>query len=193
MLFRSNIEFFLYKKRATDKIQKQFHLLRDEIYKEIQGCKNTIPNDADTITARIFKGENYKGLPYIMMDYPRLFNKTDVFAFRNMCWWGMHYSFTLHLSGAPLNDFRNKIALNINHLEGKEVYYCINDNPWQYHYEKDNYWNMDDLLTDSSFDIKENIMERDFIKLSRKIPIDSWDEILVSGAETFKLFMDILK
>ena len=189
----ANVEFFLYKKRATEKIQKQFHLLKDEIHKELEGCKNIIPDDADTITGRIFKGENYKGLPYIMMDYPRLFNKNDVFAFRNMCWWGTHFSFTLHLSGAPLNTYRTKIAKNINHLEGKDVYYCVNDNPWQYHYEKDNYRSIDDFLKDSSLDIKENILERGFIKLSRRIPIQSWDQILITGPETFKMFMNILK
>jgi hypothetical protein len=188
-----NTEFFHYKKRATEKIQKQFHLLKDELHKEIEGCKNIIPEDADIITGRIFRGENYLGLPYVMMDYPRLFNKSDVFSFRNMCWWGTHYSFTLHLSGAPLNTFREKLALNINDLEGKDIYYCVNDNPWQYHYEKDNYWSLDTFLKDTSIDIKENIFERDFIKLSRKIPIQSWDQILITGPETFKMIMDILK
>jgi len=187
----ANTEFFLYKKRATEKIQKQFHLLKDEIHKEIQGCKNIIPDDADTITGRIFRGENYKGLPYVMMDYPRLFNKNDVFSFRNMCWWGMHYSFTLHLSGSPLNDYRKNIAKNINHLEGKGVYYCVNNTPWEYHYEKDNYWKFDDLIKDSSFNIQKNIMERDFIKLSRKITIHSWNEVLEFGPATFRMLMEL--
>lgn len=189
----ANTKFFLYKKRATEKIQKQFHILKDEIHKEIEGCKNIIPDDADTITGRIFRGENYKGLPYIMMDYPKLFNKNDVFSFRNMCWWGTHYSFTLHISGEPLNYYRKIIAKNIHHMEDKGIYYCVNKTPWEYHYEKDNYWSLDDLLQDSSFDIQDNIMEKDFIKLSRKISIHSWNEILEFGPETFRMFMEILK
>ena len=189
----ANTVFYTYKKGATEKILKQFHLLKDEIFKEIQGCKNTIPNDADIITARIFKGENYKGLPYIMMDYPRLFNKNDVFSFRNMCWWGTHYSFTLHISGAPLNAFRNTIAENIHQLKGREVYYCVNNTPWEYHFERDNFMPLDDLLNDTSIDIRENIMERQFIKLSRKTAIQSWDELLQFGPETFRMFMETLK
>jgi hypothetical protein len=189
----SNTEFFTYKKRATEKIQKQFHLLKEQLHKEIDGCKNIIPDDADTKTGRIFKGENYKGLPYIVLDYPRLFNKYDVFSFRNMCLWGSHYSFTLHISGTSLNDYRNLIAKNIHHLKGKGFYYCVNSSPWEYHYEKDNYWSLDDLIKDSSFEIKENIQGRDFIKLSRKLDIHSWDEILKYGTETFGICIDLLK
>ncbi|RYG23967.1 MAG: hypothetical protein EOO01_43830, partial [Chitinophagaceae bacterium] len=48
---------------------------------------------------KIAKGENYKGLPYVMLDYPRHFGKEDIFAFRTMFWWGNFLSFTWHLKG----------------------------------------------------------------------------------------------
>ena len=35
---------------------------------------------------KIAKGENYLGLPYVILDYPRIFGKEDVFAFRTMFW-----------------------------------------------------------------------------------------------------------
>lgn len=53
--------------------------------------KNNIP--------KIYKGENYNGFPYVIMDYPASFEKHNIFAVRTMFWWGNFISITLHLSG----------------------------------------------------------------------------------------------
>src|SRR5271169_1886033 len=39
---------------------------------------------------KISRGEQYKGMPWVMLDYPRVFGKEDVCAIRTMFWWG-HY------------------------------------------------------------------------------------------------------
>src|SRR5436189_6462548 len=36
---------------------------------------------------KISKGENYLGYPWQILDYPRVFEKENVFAFRTLCWW----------------------------------------------------------------------------------------------------------
>ena len=51
---------------------------------------------------KISKGEQHKGLPWVMLDYPRLFGKEDVLAIRTMFWWGHCFSVTLHLKGKYL-------------------------------------------------------------------------------------------
>src|SRR5450755_2986522 len=48
---------------------------------------------------RISKGENYKGLPWVVLDYPRAFGRLDVLAVRTLFWWGNYFSVTLHLKG----------------------------------------------------------------------------------------------
>ena len=51
---------------------------------------------------KISKGENYKGLPWVMLDYPRVFGKEDVYAIRTFFLWGHAFSITLHLKGCLL-------------------------------------------------------------------------------------------
>ena len=51
-------------------------------------------------TPKIAKGENYLQLPYVLLDYPRCFDKENIFAIRTMFWWGNFFSITLHLSGS---------------------------------------------------------------------------------------------
>jgi hypothetical protein len=188
----ANAEFYIIKQSVTKKIQQQFHLLKSNLQDEVERCKSNIPEEADISTGRIFRGENYKGFPYIILDYPRLFDKNKVFAFRNMCWWGNHYSFTLHLSGKPLDNCRESIAKNIHKLKGKGFYYCINNTPWEYYYKDGNYQSLDELLHQSTSELKKDILEKDFIKLSRKLEISVWEDIISYGQETFALCMKVL-
>ena len=51
---------------------------------------------------RISRGEQYKGLPWVMLDYPRVFGKENVLAVRTMFWWGHYFTVTLHLKGEYL-------------------------------------------------------------------------------------------
>ncbi|MFM9050702.1 MAG: hypothetical protein ACKOKF_00090, partial [Bacteroidota bacterium] len=43
-------------------------------------------DDVDCTRGKIFRGENYEGFPYTLLDFPRYFSKDAVFAVRTMCW-----------------------------------------------------------------------------------------------------------
>src|SRR5215469_11174420 len=53
----------------------------------------------DPGSPKISRGENYKGLPWVMLDYPRIFGKENMLAIRTMFWWGHAFIVTLHLKG----------------------------------------------------------------------------------------------
>ena len=71
-----------------------------------------LPSAINEIPPKISKGENYEGLPYVMLDYPRCFSKEDVFAIRTFFWWGNFFSITLHLKGKYKEQFE-QVILNI--------------------------------------------------------------------------------
>ncbi len=187
-----NAEYYIIKQSVTKKVQQQFHVLKSHLEKEIEGCKDTIPDEADCTTGRIFRGENYKGFPYIVLDYPRLFNKNDVYAFRTMCWFGHHFSHTIHLSGKPLESRREAIQQKIHLLQGKGFYYCVHTSPWEYYYDADNYRSLDDLLNEDPAALRKDILEKDFIKLSRRLEIKDWESTTPYGVETFRLCMELI-
>src|SRR5580704_6024625 len=72
-----------------------------EDYKEIWGERPGGGGVAAAFTAgpKISRGEHYRGLPWVMLDYPRAFGREDVLAIRTMFWWGHTFSVTLHLKG----------------------------------------------------------------------------------------------
>jgi hypothetical protein len=88
---------------------------------------------------RISKGENYKGLPWVVLDYPRCFGRDDVFAVRTLFWWGHYFSVTLHLKGRYKEMFLPVIRENLSLLDGAGFMICISDDEWRHELGQDNY------------------------------------------------------
>ncbi|HEX2630675.1 MAG TPA: hypothetical protein VHM26_16780, partial [Chitinophagaceae bacterium] len=85
-----------------------------------------LPAEATKTSAKISKGENYKGLPYLVLDQPRYFNRDHVLSIRTMFWWGHFFSTTLHLSG-KFKDQYGVHLLDAYRVLGKEDFFiCIN-------------------------------------------------------------------
>ncbi|MCB0669026.1 MAG: hypothetical protein KDC80_24545 [Saprospiraceae bacterium] len=133
---------------------------------------------------KISKGENYRQLPYMVLDYPAHFNRSDIFAFRTMFWWGHHFSATLHLQGKFLEQFRSCILENIDTLQKEGVYLGVGESPWEYHFEKKNY----QLINRSA---AHQIESGDFIKLSRRYDLNQFD-LLPDEVLNYYLFLEKL-
>lgn len=181
--------FFQLKHSSTKKIVDLFGDLEKEL-KTIAIDNDLNVEGLNVSAGKIFRGENYNLYPYVLLDYPRLFTTESIFAFRTMFWWGSGFSFTLHLQGKALDQFRSKLVKDLGSLIGKEVYYCVGKTPWQYHYEKENYI----LLSENSIDdITMMNTQNEFMKLSRRLDIDHFSLVKEKGIETFNLFYSLLK
>jgi hypothetical protein len=178
--------FFLLKHSATKKIMELYGGLEKEMKDKFSRYKFDVKN-LNASSGKIFRGENYRLFPYILLDYPRLFNVNSVFAFRTMFWWGNEFSFTLHLQGEALDQYRNLLREKFELLLNKEVYICVNDTPWQYHFGNDNY-----ILLDDAGSKMNELLDNTFIKLCRKIGAGEVDRMPGYCLETFDLFFGLL-
>ena len=122
---------------------------------------------------KVSKGENYKGLPYVMLDYPRVFGKEDVCAIRTMFWWGHAFSVTLHLKGKYLDMFLPVIRGRAAELSAAGFEVGIAEDEWEHAHTPDTY---------KPFEGKENIA-LPFLKLSARCGLEHWNEapVLLSG------------
>ena len=176
-----------YRKHA---ILKKVMALFGETAKDLDKIVSEFPElnqFTNVMSPKIFRGENYKLLPYMVLDHPRKFSAETIFAFRSMFWWGKEFSFTLHLQGEALRAFGKNISEKINSLRGNDFYWCVNSTPWQYYFEKDNY-----ILLDEIPESEINLQEKDFIKLSRKIPVNDFENVPETAASTFALLVNEL-
>lgn len=148
-----------------------------------------LPGEVLTTSPKISRGENYRGLPWLMLDYPRCFGHEDVFAVRTMFWWGNFFSITLHLSGTFKKRFEAKISAAYEALVSERFFICIHENPWQHHFEKDNYLPVAEL-NEPVFE--RTIREKSFVKLAVQYPLQVWDESDTLLPQQFKKIITLL-
>src|SRR5437763_311915 len=78
-----NRRFFLVKEKITGKVQRLFAALERELLKRTPTLPFLSENGLQLKErGKIFKGENYRSLPYLILDCPRVFNTKSVFAYR---------------------------------------------------------------------------------------------------------------
>jgi len=121
---------------------------------------------------KIARGENYEGLPWVMLDYPRCFSKQDVFAIRTFFWWGNFCSISLHIKGSFAKQYAAVIADMPGHWQ-----LCIHPTEWEHHFRENNYRPLQP--GDATL-----LQQLPFIKVAKKIPLHEWDSIqsfLLSG------------
>lgn len=157
-------------------MQKAMQLLGDVQLEQkdlLTTYASKLPQEIMQSTPKISRGENYKGLPWLMLDYPRLFNKEDGFAIRTFFWWGHFFSVTLQVSGRYKKLFEANLLQALPELKTKGFFGCIQDDPWQHHFEPDNYKS---LQTFTPGEWQGLVAGRDFVKIAQTIPLQEWNE-----------------
>ncbi len=186
LLILQDTDFLLTKATTINKIYNLLELTRDKLKTIVENSNFSFPDGIDLLNGKISKGENYRNLPYMVLDYPALFTTKTVFAYRTMFWWGNFFSATLHLEGIELNYYRNSIALNLDKLLKQDIYIGIGDTPWQYYYEEENYT----LLNEEHIDFITNCK---FLKLSKKIELKKWSDVPEFSTSFIEQILSVLK
>lgn len=131
-----------------------------------------LPREVVATGAKISKGENYRGLPYLVLDHPRYFDREDILAIRTMFWWGHFFSCTLHLSGRYQAHYAGKIIAAFPLLQQAGFYVCIHPDPWEHHFETGNYAPLAAMTATGFGSIIRN---HPFIKLAKKTGLEQWE------------------
>lgn len=163
----SDPTILLIKYRMMEKVWDFLEEIQIEIREELEFFKNELPHELKLEHGKISKGENYKHLPFMMLDFPAFFTKENILAFRTMFYWGNFISSTFHLQGSYLNKYGAKLIESFRNSEN--VYFCINDSPWEYHYKQSNYKLLHELSLE---DIDYQVGNTNFIKFSIKFPVE---------------------
>ncbi|HUC82543.1 MAG TPA: hypothetical protein VMR70_16670 [Flavisolibacter sp.] len=138
---------------------------------------------------KISKGENYLGLPYVILDYPRISKAEDLFFIRSMFWWGNFFSSTLQVSGSYKQAFAAQIIAAYDDLKEHNYAVGINANPWVHHFEAENYRPIQQL---SSKGFTEVITQQPHIKIAASWPLSKWDEAAITLLNSWKFFVDLV-
>jgi hypothetical protein len=185
-----NTDWILTKHRIIQKVYALFGeqaiFMQQHLVKE----KMKLPADINIAEPKISKGENYGSLPYVMLDYPRCFQKEKTLAIRTFFWWGNFFSINLQLSGEYKEKFLPALQKKILQLQQGDYWICISNNPWQHHFEEGNYTS----LKKCSAEKFSSILNREsFIKIGKKIPLTQWDTAPAFIQQSFTEMIELLK
>lgn len=156
-------DFLLTKRQVTGKIIRLLADLEKDLKAVIAGSAYDFPPGCQLQAGKISKGENFRDLPYVILDYPRLFARGAVFAYRTMFWWGNFFSNTLHVSGAGLDYMPSDISITTQ----PELYVQYEGDPWDH--SLGSAMKVDSIETSLFEDQKVA-----FVKLSQKIPLEEY-------------------
>lgn len=165
----NNSDWILTKNAVIDKVYTLFGGLSEVYHTELEEKSFSTVGQTGFRSPKISKGEQYRGLPWVMLDYPRYFTTSDTFAVRSFFWWGKFCSITLQLSGIFCEKYAGTLQQYFHsHPESTRDWYIgKGEDAWQHHFEENNYQPLEEFTV-------ENFATLPFIKLAKKISLQDW-------------------
>jgi hypothetical protein len=182
-------DWILTKQAIIQKVYHLFGVVCNEMQQFTVQQQEQLPAEIFNNSPKISKGENYKGLPYVMLDYPRFFVEKDTMAIRTMFWWGNFFSISIQLSGKYQRMLKPSIIRSFHYFQQHDYWLCINTTPWEHHFENDNYRPVKELSDKEFMGILD---EQAFIKIAKKIPLQQWESVPDFINKTFQDMINLL-
>jgi hypothetical protein len=148
-----------------------------------------LPVDILKPGGKISRGENYLGLPWIVLDNPRHFIRGNVFAIRTLFWWGRFFSTTLHLSGNWQQKMEQKLVNAFEQLQQDNIKICYSNDEWVHDVTAPSYISLK-LMNKESF--RKIIEEAPFVKIVAYTGIENIENATEILKQQFDFFMKLI-
>lgn len=188
--FLTDLEIFPLKRSLLERLSLLFIEIEQNLNLECSNNNFLFPEGVLIKKGKISKGDNYNNQPYLVLDYPRLLEKNNIFCLRTIFWWGNYFSNAFILSGSMLDRYQNSLIDNFLKLKNTEWYFSINKDPWKLEISKENYIKVKNL--DKDF-IENHVRTFNYIKIAGIYPISEYKKLSDTSVIFFKNFLDILQ
>jgi hypothetical protein len=173
-------------------VMKKMHGLLEEVqdlHQSYLSDRDFIPDEVRRVSPKISRGENFQGLPYLVLDQPRFFEINNIFAIRTLFWWGRHFIITLHLSGRYKDMFEPVLLDSMQELASQDYFFCTSEEEWKHHIEEDNYRSLHKL---ERTDLELQGRSRNFLKLAKKIEFGDINNMIPRLHDEYKILVSFL-
>ena len=170
----SSPDIILTKNAILQKIKSFFEEMQMKQQDVLKKYSSQLPEEVLRISPKISRGENYKGLPWLVLDNPRHFQHNNIFAIRTMFWWGNFFSITLHVSGNNKNDLLKNLTQNASLLAKNDFYIYKGTKEWEHDIDPDSYKKLSAINED---ELQKIISTNSFLKLAVKFTVESLEAV----------------
>lgn len=182
-----NASWLLTKHRIIGKVYGVFGALSETYTGLLEEYAEFLPVEVTTVSPKIYKGEQYRQLPYVMLDQPRFFKHDDTFAIRSFFWWGNSFSIHLLLGGKYKTMYDDRIQHRIKNGSLDTWYIGVSEDPWQHHFEQDNYLPVHELKNNVGSENRGN-----YLKLGRWHAVSDWKGAFAFFVTSYKQLLEAL-
>jgi len=179
-----NAQIILTKNSILQKTVQLLSEVQNELLETASGfIRNASPSP------KISRGENYLGLPYVILDYPRIAKGEDLFFVRSMFWWGNFYSSTLQLGGSFKERHGLKLEMAYPSLAAQDYFIGVNQEPWAHHFEETNFRKINALSAGNFAAVLE---ESPHTKIAARWPLQTWDSAANNLKDSWKFLTGLI-
>jgi len=147
-----------------------------------------LPAAVINVSPKISRGDQYRGLPWLMLDHPRCFGRDATFAIRTFFWWGNYMSVTLQLSGIYQLQYGPALQAALPLLQQEGWLLATGESAWEHHVEEQNYTAL------TSLDSRQFTIAcgQPFLKLVKLHSLKAWDQLTGQLTDDFGRLLSAL-
>jgi len=165
----NHLEVFIHKPGIMKKGEQFLNALGERMIQELTRSQIPFPAGTKLNKTQLARGENNEGFPYLSLDIPQMFSKTEMFTYRTLFWWGHYLGFSLILKGEYLPRYAAKLIGNKNNPAWSDVYLSATPTPWEWSWTDQNFQKVHSAADRVLQDIIEGV---GYIKVIRFFPIN---------------------
>ncbi|MBC8286790.1 MAG: hypothetical protein H8E42_04870 [Nitrospinae bacterium] len=128
----SHVEVFQNKPAILKKVESRLTKLKKAMVVELLTCIPQLPPGTNIEKGQIARGENHNGFPFLSLDIPQNFSKTEMFTFRTLFWWGHYLGFSMILKGDKLKTYFQRLSTTCNEPPFQDIYLSLAPTPWEW-------------------------------------------------------------
>ncbi len=166
-------EVFLQKPGILKRAEARLRDLESALARELKDTAPALPPDSKVDKGQLARGENHKGFPFLSLDIPQSFSKTEYFTFRTLFWWGHYLGFSLILKGGGQNLWLENL-LKLRQTENWQDV-CLSTAKTPFEWDVELLKRAQDMPEE---DIRTTVGTLEYVKLIRIYPVQ--DESFVS-------------
>jgi hypothetical protein len=178
-----NQSFFKVKATALEKIEQQFAEIVNEMEIIYSQHATSISFAPKKVFSKISRGENLNQLPFLILDFPKQFSKSEVFSFRLLFWWGKGFTLFLHLKNDKLESIVEKVLNNADQLLELNTLFSTQGDEWNHDVASENYQTLTSVSTTQKID---------FVKFAWPLPFNQNIELKEFTKHRMSLILNIL-
>jgi hypothetical protein len=167
-LFLANPDPMIMKQGIFRKLDQLFGTVQESLKMTLNESHWLFPEETDLLRGKISRGENYLGLPWMMLDFPRLFSAEQTVALRTFFWWGNSYSCHLLISGSALPRAISSL-LESEKRSHSSLLISTGSDPWKHHFNESEFVSLKELSVERISQLQIN---PNYLKLSAWFSLD---------------------